>query len=123
MLIPIKLIRGLVNDNQIFCLNLLKEISARNKKIFTLLSHIKINNAKQRVTQFILSLESENSKNPMELNLTYSKSVIASYLNIKPETFSRILNKLKKDGEIATNKNSITILKKDSLIKYLNKQN
>jgi CRP-like cAMP-binding protein len=102
---------------------LLKEISARNKKIFTLLSHIKINNAKQRVTQFILSLESENSKNPMELNLTYSKSVIASYLNIKPETFSRILNKLKKDGEIATNKNSITILKKDSLIKYLNKQN
>jgi len=122
MLIPIKLIRSLVNDNPIFCLNLLKEFSARNKKIFTLLSRIKVNNAKQRVIQFILSLESENPKNPMELNLNYSKSIIASYLNIKPETFSRILNKLKKNGEIATNRNSITLLKKDCLVKYINKE-
>jgi CRP-like cAMP-binding protein len=123
MLIPIKLIRSLVNDNQIFCLNLLKEFSARNKKIFTLLSRIKVNTAKQRVIHFILSFESENPKNPMEINLNYSKSVIASYLNIKPETFSRILSKLKKSGEIATNKNSITILKKDCLVKYINKEN
>ena len=121
MLVPIKLIRSLVNDNPIFCLNLLKEFSARNKKIFTLLSRIKVNNAKQRVIQFILSLESENPKNPLEINLNYSKSIIASYLNIKPETFSRILNKLKKNGEIDTNKNSITLLKKDCLVKYINK--
>lgn len=122
MLIPIKLIRALVNDNPIFCLNLLKEFSARNKKIFTLLSRIKVNNAKQRVVQYLLSLDSENPKDLMEINLNYSKSVIASYLNIKPETFSRILNKLKKDSEIATNKNNIKLLKKDSLIKYINKE-
>ena len=122
MLIPIKLIRALVNDNPIFCLNLLKEFSARNKKIFTLLSRIKVNNAKQRVIQYLLSLESENPKDLMEINLNYSKSIIASYLNIKPETFSRILNKLKKDGEIATNKNTIKLLKKDCLIKYINKE-
>jgi len=122
MLIPIKLILALVNDNPIFCLNLLKEFSARNKKIFTLLSRIKVNNAKQRVIQYLLSLESENPKDLMEINLNYSKSIIASYLNIKPETFSRILNKLKKDGEIATNKNTIKLLKKDCLIKYINKE-
>ena len=58
----------------------------------------------------------------MEINFNYSKSIIASYLNIKPETFSRILNKLKKDGEIATNKNTIKLLKKDCLIKYINKE-
>lgn len=119
MLIPIKLIRGLVNDNQIFCLNLLKEFSARNKKIFTLLSRIKVSNAKQRVIQFILSLEEQNPKESTEITLNFSKTIIASYLNIKPETFSRILRKLKMDGEISIKKNSITLLKKDSLVKYI----
>ena len=119
MLIPIKLIRGLVNDNPIFCLNLLKEFSAINKKIFTFLTLIKVSNAKQRVVQFILSLEEQNPKESMEITLNFSKAIIASYLNIKPETFSRILHKLKMDGEISIKKNSITLLKKDSLVKYI----
>jgi CRP-like cAMP-binding protein len=123
MLIPIKLIRGLVNDNPIFCLNLLKEFSAINKKIFTFLTLIKVSNAKQRVVQFILSLEEQNPKESKEITLNFSKTIIASYLNIKPETFSRILRKLKMDGEISIKKNSITLLKKDSLVKYINKQN
>ena len=124
MLIPIKLMRNLVNDNPIFCLNLLKEFSLRNKKIFTFLSLIKLGNAKQRVIQFILSLATENSKESAEeISLNYSKTFIASYLNIKPETFSRILQKLKKDGEISIKKNLITLLKKDCLEKYINKQN
>ena len=123
MLIPIKLIRGLVNDNPIFCLNLLKEFSARNKQIFTFLTRIKVSNAKQRVVQFILSLEAENPKELMEITLNFSKAIIASYLNIKPETFSRILYKLRMDGEISIKKKSITLLKKDCLVKYINKQN
>ena len=124
MLIPIKLMRSLVNDNPIFCLNLLKEFSIRNKKIFTFLSLIKVGNAKQRVVQFILSLGVDNSKEPIEeITLNFSKAFIASYLNIKPETFSRILQKLKKDGEISIKKNLITLLKKDCLEKYTNKQN
>ncbi len=123
MLIPIKLIRGLVNDNQIFCLNLLKEFSARNKKIFTFLTLIKVSNATQRVVQFILSLEEQNPKESKEITLNFSKTIIASYLNIKPETFSRILRKLKMNGEISIKKNSITLLKKDCLVKYVNKQN
>ncbi len=123
MLIPIKLIRGLANDNQIFCLNLLKEFSARNKKIFTFLTLIKVSNATQRVVQFILSLEEQNPKESTEITLNFSKTIIASYLNIKPETFSRILRKLKMNGEISIKKNSITLLKKDCLVKYVNKQN
>jgi len=123
MIIPIKLIRSLVNDNPIFCFNLLKELSARNKKIFTLLSQIKVSNAKQRVIHFILSLEKENPKESMEIILNYSKIFIASYLNIKPETLSRIFNDLKKNGEISMKKNSITLLKKDSLVNFINKQN
>jgi CRP-like cAMP-binding protein len=123
MLIPIKLIRSLVNDNPIFCLNLLKEFSARNKKIFNFLTRLKVNNAKQRVIQFILLLEAENPNESMEITLNFSKTIIASYLNVKPETFSRILRKLKNDGEISIKKNSITLLKKDCLVRYINKQN
>ncbi len=122
MLIPIKLIRDLIKNNQTFCLNLLKELSSKNKKILHLLSRIKINNSKQRVAQFIHSLRTENDKNLTEIDFNYNKSIIASYLNIEPETFSRALKKFKIEEEIEVYKNSIKFLKENSLVKYLNKE-
>ena len=119
MLIPAKLIRELIKNNPIFCLNLLKEISSKNSKILNLLSRLKIIDAKQRVAQFILSIAFEDENKLKNARLDFGKAFIASYLNIKPETFSRILQKFKKDGEIEINKNLVKLLKDDSLVKYL----
>jgi CRP-like cAMP-binding protein len=119
MLIPAKLIRELIKNNQIFCLNLLKEVSSLNRKILNSLSRLKVVDAKQRVAQFILSIAFEGEDKLKNANLEYTKSTIASYLNIKPETFSRILQKFKKDGEIDMNKNLLKLKKEDSLLRYL----
>lgn len=119
MLIPVKLIRELINNNQTFCLNLLKETSLENRKILNLLSKIKVIDAKHRVAQFILSIASEGENKLKKAKFEFGKSIIASYLNIKPETFSRILQKFKKDGEICMDKNLLTLTKEDSLFKYL----
>jgi len=119
MLIPVKLIRELIKNNQIFCLNLLKETSSENRKILNLLSKIKVIDAKHRVAQFILSIAFEGENKLKNARLDYGKSIIASYLNIKPETFSRILQRFKMDGEIKMNKNFLTLTKEDSLFRYL----
>jgi CRP-like cAMP-binding protein len=119
MLIPIKLIRELLKNNQIFCYNLLQEASLKNRKILNLLSKLKVIDAKHRVAQFILSIAFEGDDKLKNARLNYNKSTISSYLNIKPETFSRILQKFKQDGEINMNKNLLKLTKEDSLLRYL----
>jgi len=107
--IPISYIVDLAKNNLIFSNNLLKEIVAKNYKILNLLTLHKSVNAKYRILQFFQSLAIENNPDINVINLKFSKAVIASYLNIKPETFSRILQDLKNCGEISVNGNEITI--------------
>ncbi len=54
--------------------------------------------------------------------LKYSKSLIALYLGIKSETLSRILQKMKKEGEISIKKNIIKFHKIDSICNYCNQR-
>ena len=56
----------------------------------------------------------------IEIFSKIDNKILASYLGIKPETLSRILKKLKSDGEITIKKNLITFLKIDSLCQYCN---
>lgn len=115
--IPINYILELTKNNLVFSNNLLKEIVAKNYKILNLLTLHKSVNAKFRILQFFQSLAFENNKDNNVINLKFSKAVIASYLNIKPETFSRILQDLKNCGEIEVNGNEITIYN-DTIYKY-----
>jgi len=115
--IPINYILDLAKNNLIFSNNLLKEIVAKNYKILNLLTLHKSVNAKYRILQFFQSLAIENNPDINVINLKFSKAVIASYLNIKPETFSRILQDLKNCGEISVNGNEITIYN-DTINKY-----
>ena len=119
MLIPAKLIHELIKNNQTFCTNLLKEISSKNREILNLLARIKVVDAKQRVARFLLSIAFKGEDELMNARLNYDKSIVASYLNIQPETFSRVLQKFKKDGEIDMNKNLLKLKKEDSLLRYL----
>ena len=90
---------------------------ARNYKILNLLTLHKSVNAKFRILQFFQSIAFENNKDNNVVNLKFSKAVIASYLNIKPETFSRILQDLKNSGEISVNGSEITIYN-ETICKY-----
>ena len=54
--------------------------------------------AKARILAYLNDLANEQGKNEVKLEL--KKKDLASYLGITPETFSRKLKELEKDGKI-----------------------
>ncbi len=80
--------------------NLLAVTSVRLQKLVTHFEQITLYNATQRVGWFLVNLHLETGLEGVPLKLPFEKALIAAYLNIKPETFSRVLNQFRKDGFI-----------------------
>jgi CRP-like cAMP-binding protein len=64
------------------------------------LEHRTVQNAPQRIGCFLLRLCKPDAPSPIRLNLPYDKTLIASRLGMKPETFSRGLNRLRDETNI-----------------------
>lgn len=64
--------------------------------------------AKDRILAYLQDLANKEGSNIVSLKL--KKKDIASYLGVTPETFSRKLKELEKDGEIRVDKRQIEIL-------------
>ncbi len=119
LVIPTQQIKDLIKNNFGFALNVLHETSAKNKELLNQLIQLKLTNSKQKVGQFLLGMAFEkNNGKTKTIRLKCDKSLIASYLGIKPETFSRSLQKLKDDEEITVKKDEITLLHNHSLCNY-----
>lgn len=71
----------------------------------------------QRVGCFILKLCDSKNHNNVELALPYDKMLIASYLGMKRETFSRTLNDLKLIG-VTVNGNILSIKDLTRLVNF-----
>lgn len=71
----------------------------------------------QRVAHF-LSQRAPDQAESYELELDVNKSTIASQLNLAPETFSRVLNRLSREGLIGLNGRHITLHNLESLRDY-----
>jgi CRP-like cAMP-binding protein len=66
-------------------------------------------NSAQRVVHY-LSLMAPGNSDSFELQLDVNKQTIASQLNLAPETLSRVLGRLVKDGFIKVKGRSITVM-------------
>lgn len=110
--------RNFLKSNATLTANMLFEMSTQNQEIFFQIKRAKLGDAQQRVGNFLLRNSVKNDCKATEIDLACSKSEIASYLGLRPETLSRILYKLQEDGEIAVEKNKIVLLKKNSLCTY-----
>jgi CRP-like cAMP-binding protein len=123
LLIPAKQIENQIQKNLLLANNFFNEIAAQNKNLINQLVQLKLGNSKQKLGQFLLGISFEKgatkSKN---FSLKCDKSVVASYLGMKPETFSRALQKLKIDGEIEVKKNEIILQHEKSLCNYCNEE-
>lgn len=78
--------------------NLLAMFAGRTQAVLNHLEQLTLRNAQQRVGWFMLKLWLEASPGSMEITLPYDKALIASYLDIRAETLSRILRNFHKDG-------------------------
>lgn len=96
--LPAPIIRENINTNNDLAINVLTAMSVHSQLLIQGLESIRLKSATERVGWFLLKLLLEQGRVPDMVELPYDKSLIASYLDMKPETFSRTLKKFKQKG-------------------------
>jgi len=92
------IIRENLKTNNDLALNVLTAMSVHSQMLIQGLESIRLKSATERVGWYLLKLLLEQGRVPDMVELPYDKSIIASYLDMKPETFSRTLKKFKQKG-------------------------
>lgn len=103
--IPAPVIRQRIQSSPQLAVNMLNTVSLRSQRLVQQLELSRLRSVQERVGWFLLRLVLNQRPKDGVIFLPYEKSIIASYLDMRPETFSRTLKKFKKDGfEIASDK-------------------
>lgn len=92
----------LIGQNPSLALNMLAVLSRRLRKLSSLVEDLSLKEVPGRLAAYLLYL-SEGNKKAVEVQLDVSKNQLASLLGTIPETLSRILAKLTREGFIKSN--------------------
>lgn len=106
---------GLLRGNTDLCLALLAAMSRRVHGLVTEIDRLTLQTGVQRFAQYLLAQPAQKSADTRTIRLPASKQTIASLLGIQPETLSRILSKLRDEGLIEVNAETVVVLKPDAL--------
>lgn len=87
---------------------MLSTVAGRSQALISQFEQLTLKTVTQRVGWFLLKLFLENGERTKQIKLPYDKSLIAGFLGMKPETFSRTLQALKEHG-IHIDRNVITL--------------
>ncbi|MBT3276388.1 Crp/Fnr family transcriptional regulator [Candidatus Thioglobus sp.] len=98
-----------------FSTNIITYLAGNVQKLMVNAEVLQLKSAKEKVGWYLVHSKINNT-----FRLPYSKSLIASYLGIKPESFSRALILLKEEGISLANK-TINLESGDELCKYCDK--
>lgn len=115
--LPAPMIREQVRGNNELALNLLASMSYRSQSLIRQIENARLKSADERIGWFLLKLLLEQGLVSRCVELPYDKSLIASYLDMKRETFSRALKRLKEKGFRIEN-NTVVIPSLASLCGY-----
>lgn len=95
-------VAGGIDNDPAFCRKMLAGLSIRLHRLIQNVESISLRSSAQRVIDYLLrDLGEIREGRDLHINLTANKNVIASTLNITPETFSRILHDLSEAGLIS----------------------
>lgn len=90
-----------IDNDPAFCRKMLAGLSIRLHRLIHYVESFSLRSSEQRVIGYLLQdLEEIEEGLDVHINLPANKNVIASNLNITPETFSRILHNLSEGGLI-----------------------
>ena len=92
----------LIGQNPSLALNMLAVLSRRLRKLASLVEDLSLKEVPGRLAAYLLYW-SEGKKGDVEVQLEVSKNQLASLLGTIPETLSRILAKLSREGFIKSN--------------------
>jgi len=113
--IDMEVYRDLLEHSPETSLKILGYMSQRLHGLIQEIEQVSLQNAKIRMIQFLLSELPSGESTPYIIQWNTPKTVLASRLSIRPETFSRILQQLSQEGLIAVDKKSIEILNIEQL--------
>lgn len=109
-----EILRGSVDT----CFRLLADMSAWLKKQLNEIDALTLQNATLRFTNYLLNQIPASQTGETKVTLEAAKHIIASRLSIQPESFSRILRNMQKEGLITTQGNEIVITNVEALREY-----
>ncbi len=105
---------GLVKNNPSLALNMLAVLSQRLRAMTRMIEDLALKEAPARFAAYLL-YESDRTGKSDAVQLDIAKSLLASLIGATPETLSRILAKLTREGFIRAEGSRIVILDRTSL--------
>lgn len=105
---------SLLHHSPELCLRMMTLMSHRSQSMIDEIGNLTLQSGIQRVVQYLMEAVDE-SQNTGMIRLNLPKNVIASQLGVKPETFSRIITRLRNEGMIDCIKNVVMLKNMHSL--------
>lgn len=105
-----KQFREILENSKETCFRLLATMGRRLHSKINDINNLTLHNATYRLVVYLLEQLPEGAMELSSIHLGATKIVIASRLSIQPETFSRILLRMSKQGLIEVQGNDITLL-------------
>jgi CRP-like cAMP-binding protein len=99
----------LLRESTDTCFRLIGDMSMRLHMRLNEIDHLTLQNATYRMINYLRQQIPDDSSTKAEIELNAPKSIIASRLSIQPETFSRILSNLTKEGIISVHGKQVEI--------------
>lgn len=104
--------KAMLWDSTDTCFHLMSEMSMRLRRLIHEIDTLTLHSGTCRVASYLLnSAHAEESS----FELDMAKNLIAARLSVKPETFSRIVANLKRQGILNVEGNKVTILNREGL--------
>lgn len=98
--------------------NLLGALSKRLHRLVQDVAALTLEDASGRVVGYLLGQVPEGEEAGAEIHLPAKKAAIASRLGIQPETFSRVLSRLRETGALEVEGDTIRILEPEKLYQH-----
>ncbi|HPF58604.1 MAG TPA: Crp/Fnr family transcriptional regulator [Candidatus Competibacteraceae bacterium] len=99
-----------IDRDSAFARRMLAGLSMRLHSLINDVENYSLRSSTQRLIGFLLQLAGAPENGPIKLKLPASKHIIASRLNLTPETLSRVLHSLSESGLITVKGRSIMVL-------------
>lgn len=121
LMIPREFITHLLDNDAVLAQKMLKKISTRNHQLINSIEMLSLQSCTQRFIGYLLQMSADFSCTE-NLRLPTSKRILASLLNLSPETLSRTINKLETASLIKIKGNNVTLIDVAKLRKFGNSE-
>jgi len=115
---PTALLKTTIENSSIMARNMLRVMAQMRRAQSKEIEHLSLQSAPQRIGCFLLRLCPPDTSKPVTLHLPYDKTLLASRLGMKPETFSRALAKLKEHANLTISGPTVHIPNMQHLVGY-----